>query len=207
MLNVTGVKVCGICRLEDALRAAALGASHIGFIFWPNSPRWIDPVRARDIAAALPAHVTTVGVFVDQPVEYVVEISRLVPLGAVQLHGGESLDAFAAVSQPLIKAVAVSDRFDVSEIEGLPPDVTVLLDAHDPARRGGTGRTIDWDIAAAVAAKRRTILSGGLSAANVATAIARVHPYMIDVSSGVESAPGRKDADKLAAFFAAVGAA
>lgn len=207
MLNVTGVKVCGICRLEDALRAAALGASHIGFIFWPNSPRWIDPVRARDIAAALPAHVTTVGVFVDQPVEYVVEISSLVPLGAVQLHGGESLDAFAAVSQPLIKAVAVSDRFDVSEIEGLPPDVTVLLDAHDPARRGGTGRTIDWDIAAAVAAKRRTILSGGLSAANVATAIARVHPYMIDVSSGVESAPGRKDADKLAAFFAAVGAA
>ncbi len=207
MLNVTGVKVCGICRLEDALRAAALGASHIGFIFWPNSPRWIDPVRARDIAAALPAHVTTVGVFVDQPVEYVVEISSLVPLGAVQLHGGESLDAFAAVSQPLIKAVAVSDRFDASEIEGLPPDVTVLLDAHDPARRGGTGRTIDWDIAAAVAAKRRTILSGGLSAANVATAIARVHPYMIDVSSGVESAPGRKDADKLAAFFAAVGAA
>jgi phosphoribosylanthranilate isomerase len=111
------------------------------------------------------------------------------------------------VKQPLIKAVPVSDVFDPSTIEQLPPSVTVLLDAHDPVRRGGTGRTIDWTIAAAVANRRTTILSGGLTAANVAEAIARVKPHMIDVSSGVESAPGYKDPGKLKAFFAAVAAA
>lgn len=198
------VKVCGICRVEDAEYAIGLGASAIGFVFWPGSPRYIEPVRARAIAATLPPHITAVGVFVDQPADHVIEVARLVPLGAVQLHGAESIEDFARVTQPLIKAVPVTDRFDGSAVDGLPSDVTVLLDAHDPIRRGGTGRTIDWTVAAAVAARRRTILSGGLNAANVRDAIARVQPHMIDVSSGVESAPGRKDADKLREFFAAV---
>lgn len=206
-MAATRIKVCGICRAEDAACAIDLGASAIGFIFWPGSPRSIEPARARDIAAHLPAHVTAVGVFVDQPVEYVEELAAYVPLGAVQLHGTESFEAFARVKQPLIKAVPVSDVFDPSTIEQLPPSVTVLLDAHDPIRRGGTGRTIDWTIAAAVANRRTTILSGGLTAANVAEAIARVRPHMIDVSSGVESAPGYKDPGKLKAFFAAVAAA
>lgn len=206
-MAATRIKVCGICRAEDAACAIDLGASAIGFIFWPGSPRSIEPARARDIAAHLPPHVTAVGVFVDQPVEYVEELAAYVPLGAVQLHGGESFEAFARVTQPLIKAIPVSEVFDPSTIEQLPPSVTVLLDAHDPIRRGGTGRTIDWTIAAAVANRRTTILSGGLTAANVAEAIARVRPHMIDVSSGVESAPGYKDPGKLKAFFAAVAAA
>ena len=201
------VKVCGIRRAEDAARAIDLGASAIGFVFWPDSPRYIEPARARDIAASLPEHITAVGVFVDQPAQHVIDVAALVPIGAVQLHGTELIDDFARVNQPLIKAVPVTDPFDASTVDGLPPFVTVLLDAHDPVRHGGTGRTIDWAAAAAVASRRKTILSGGLNAANVGEAIARVQPHMIDVSSGVESSPGRKDPDKLRRFFAAIGAA
>lgn len=198
------VKVCGICRPEDAQLAVALGASAIGFVFWPTSPRYCDPERAQSIAANLPAHVTAVGVFVDQPVDEVVRIAERVPLGAVQLHGDENVDDFARVRQPLIKAMPVTNEFEPGLVDTLPDGVTVLLDAHDPVRRGGTGRTIDWTMAAAVAARRRTILSGGLNAGNVRQAIAQVHPDMVDVSSGVESAPGQKDPGKLKAFFAAV---
>ena len=201
------VKVCGICRAEDATRAIDLGASAIGFVFWPDSPRFIEPARARNIATSLPTHITAVGVFVNQPAAYVIDVAKLVPLAAVQLHGAESIDDFAGVNEPLIKAVPVTDPFDPSTIDGLPSFVTVLLDAHDPVRRGGTGRTIDWTVAAAVAARRKTILSGGLNAANVGEAISRVRPYMVDVSSGVESVPGRKDPEKLRRFFAVINAA
>jgi phosphoribosylanthranilate isomerase len=201
------VKVCGICRLEDAELAIALGASAIGFIFWPESPRYCEPERAQAIATRLPPHITVVGVFVDQPVQHVIQIATQVPLGAVQLHGNESIEDFDRVRQPLIKAIPVTTGLDLVTIDRLPDGVTVLLDAHDPIRRGGTGQTIDWTIAASIAARRRTILSGGLNAANVREAITEVQPHMIDVSSGVESAPGRKDAGKLEAFFAAVGAA
>jgi len=201
------VKVCGICRVEDAELAIALGAAAIGFVFWPASPRYCEPDLARAIAAQVPAHITVVGVFVDQPVEQVIQIAQHVPLGAVQLHGSESVAEYDRVRQPLIKAVPVREELDPSAIDFLPEGVTVLLDAHDPIRRGGTGRTINWTIAASIAARRRIILSGGLNASNVRDAIAEVRPHMIDVSSGVESAPGRKDAGKLEAFFAAVGAA
>ena len=203
----TPVKVCGICRFDDAARAVECGASAIGFIFWPGSQRCIEPEQAREIAARLPPHVTAIGVFVDQPIEFVEAVAAAVPLGAIQLHGGESVQAFARVSQPLIKAIAVTEGFDTSSVDAVPAAVTVLLDAHDPIRRGGTGRTIDWAVAATVSRQRPIILSGGLTAANVGDAIARVRPHMLDVSSGVESAPGRKDAGKLREFFAAVAAA
>lgn len=201
------VKICGICRIDDAARAVDLGASAIGFIFWPGSPRCVEANLAREIADTLPPHVTSIGVFVDEAIDRVEELAATVPLGAVQLHGSESIGAFAHLRQPLIKAVAVTAGFQATDVDSLPSSVTVLLDAHDPIRRGGTGRTIDWTIAAAVARRRPTILSGGLTAANVAEAIARVQPQMIDVSSGVESAPGRKDPNKLKEFFAAVAAA
>ena len=145
-----------------------------------------------------------VGVFVDQPVDQVVEVADTVGLHAIQLHGAESVSDFGGVRQRVIKAVAVGTSFDPASVDAFPANVTLLLDAHDPIRRGGTGRTIDWTIAAAVAARRDTILSGGLNAANVVDAIARVRPRMIDVSSGVEAAPGRKDHAKLREFFAAI---
>jgi phosphoribosylanthranilate isomerase len=200
----TRVKICGVRRMEDAMLAAELGAAAIGFIFWPESRRFIDPYRARTIAAALPPWLAPIGVFVDQPPEYVSGVAALLNLSAVQLHGQERVRDYAQGSRRLIKSVPVSSSFDRRALDALPPDVTVLLDAHDPVRRGGTGRAIDWDVAADVARSRRTILSGGLTADNVKRAVNQVRPYGVDVSSGVETSPGVKDAAKLRDFFAAI---
>jgi phosphoribosylanthranilate isomerase len=198
------VKICGIRRMTDALLAAELGAAAVGFIFWPRSPRFVDPYRARTIAAALPPWVTPIGVFVDQPADYVRGVAGLVKLGAVQLHGSEAIADYTNVHHRLIKAVPVSKGFSLAALTGIPDRVTVLLDAHDPVRRGGTGRTIEWTVAATVARLRPTILSGGLNADNVVAAIEQVHPSAIDVSSGVESSPGVKDHGAMRALFAAL---
>jgi phosphoribosylanthranilate isomerase len=199
------IKICGLRRLEDALLATELGASALGFVFWPSSPRFIDPYRARPIVAALPPFVTTVGVFVNQPWEFVTEVSRLLGLGAVQLHGDEPAAMYARSAWRVIKAVPVAngDRTLASRVAAVPSHATVLLDSHDPIKRGGTGRPIDWTQAADVSDRRPIILSGGLNAENVGAAIEAVEPYAIDVSSGVESSPGVKDAAKLGALFEA----
>jgi len=204
---MTRVKVCGIRRLDDARLAAELGAHALGFVFWPESPRFIDPYRAMPIVSALPPFVATVGVFVDQPVDYVKGVAQLLNLSAVQLHGHETPAAYPR-HRRVIKAVPVTESFDPTiAFEPLPAAATVLLDAHDPIRRGGTGRVIDWSRAAAAARLRPIILSGGLTADNIAAAIAAVDPYAVDVSSGVEATPGVKDPAKLRAFFAAFEAA
>jgi phosphoribosylanthranilate isomerase len=204
---VTRVKVCGIRRREDARLAVALGAGAVGFIFWPDSPRFVDPAEAEPIVAEVPAFVATVGVFVDQPADFVADVARRLKLSIVQLHGHERIEDYAHLPQRLVKAVAVGGEADAPRsIAGLAPEVTVLLDAHDPIRRGGTGRTIDWAVAARIAAARPVILSGGLTADNVGDAVEAVRPYAVDVSSGVESRPGVKDAQKMRAFFAALAA-
>jgi phosphoribosylanthranilate isomerase len=194
------VKICGITRLEDAEAAVAAGAGAIGFIFWPDSPRFIDPYRARTIAAALPPFVTPVGVFVNQLLDHVNSVANLVRLGAVQLHGDETPGFAAAVCVPVMKAVWSGHE----EVASWPARVRLLLDVHDPVARGGTGRTIDWTAAAGIAAQREIMLAGGLTPDNVAEAIARVRPFGIDVSSGVERAPGIKDLRRLRALFEAV---
>lgn len=199
------VKICGIRRAQDARLAVSLGASAVGFIFWPGSPRYVEPGAAGRIAADLPPSVMRVGVFVDAPPAHVAASAAEAGLDAVQLHGRERSGDYAGMGLTVIKAVAVPAGFDPAAVDVEPPDVLVLLDAHDPIRRGGTGQTIDWTTAAAVAARRPTILSGGLTASNVEDAVRTVRPYMIDVSSGVESAPGVKDAARLRAFFAALG--
>ena len=204
---MTRVKVCGVTRTEDAVLAAELGAAAIGFVFWPGSPRCIDPDRAASIARALPALITTVGVFVDQPIEEVQRVAQGVGLTAIQLHGGETLAYAQRLLHPVIKAVAVHDRFAAASLDAIPPEITVLLDAHDPVRRGGTGRTIDGSAASEAAARRPLFLSGGLNPTNVAEAIARVRPYGVDLSSGVESSPGVKDPARMRALFEAIGAA
>jgi phosphoribosylanthranilate isomerase len=201
---MTRVKVCGVTRSDDAALAADLGASAIGMIFWPDSPRCLDVSRAREIVAAVPPFVSAVGVFVDQPIDEVTAIADAVGLSAIQLHGREDADRYAVVGRRLIKAVGVRDGTAEAEAMAVPARATVLLDALDPVRRGGTGRAIDWTVAATIARRRPVILSGGLNPENVQTALRAVAPYAVDVSSGVESAPGRKDATKLRAFFAAV---
>jgi phosphoribosylanthranilate isomerase len=199
------VKICGITRPEDAALAAALGAHAIGMVFWPSSPRCVDRAQAREIVAALPDHVDAIGVFVNQVGE-AAEIANELGLSAVQLHGDEAVDEYADLATPVIRAVAVRGAETRERIAAIPDHVTVLLDAHDPIRRGGTGTVIDWSTAAAIARTRPVYLSGGITAANVAAAVAAVDPFAIDVSSGVESAPGTKDPARLRALFAAIAA-
>ena len=201
---MTRVKVCGVTKPEDAELAVSLGATAVGMIFWAGSPRCVDVERARQIVSVLPAFVTAVGVFVDQPVESVAAVADAVGLGTIQLHGHEDANAYAPLNRRLIKSVAVRDDSAEREAAAVAPRATVLLDAHDPVRRGGTGRRIDWTFAASIARVRPIILSGGLTPETVDAAVRAVGPYAVDVSSGVESAPGRKDPTKLRAFFAAL---
>jgi len=194
------VKICGITRVEDAAAAVDCGAGALGFVFWPGSPRCIDPHRARAIVATLPPFVTPVGVFVNQPVEYVRGVASLVRLGAVQLHGDETVGYAAGIATPAIKAVTVADL----QLSVWPVRTTLLLDVGDTEKRGGTGRTIDWTAAASLAAERKILLAGGLTPENVAEAVAQVRPFGIDVSSGVERSPGIKDHRRLLALFEAL---
>ena len=204
---ITPVKICGITRFEDAALAARLGAVCVGFVFWPESPRFVEPAAAADILAELPPHVTGIGVFVNQPVEQVNAVAHQVGLGAVQLHGDESMAACARCTRRVIKAVRLSADSTPDAVDDVWSEATVLLDAFDPQRQGGTGRQVDWTLASRIARRRRTILSGGLRADNVTDAIRQVAPYGLDVSSGVESRPGIKAPDRMRAFFEAVTAA
>ena len=196
------VKICGITNVEDAQAAVRSGANGLGFVFWPDSPRCLDPERAREIVAAVPHTVMIVGVFVNQAADYINTVADRVGLDAVQLHGDEKPMFAAAIGRPLIKSVHVGSA--ASSIDDWPIEVTLLADANDPVKRGGTGTTTDWQAAATLAKARRLLLAGGLRPDNVAEAIHRVRPYGIDVSSGVERAPGLKDHGKLAALFDAV---
>ena len=200
---MTRVKICGVTNIEDALLAAELGATAIGMVFWAGSPRFVEVRQAKAIVAALPPLVSAVGVFVDQP-EHAAHVAHEIGLGAVQFHGDEFPGTYRDFPFRVIKAVTVRDASAREEAAAVPAGATVLLDAHDRVKRGGTGRVIDWSIAAMIARERQVILSGGLNADNVADAIAIVAPYAIDVSSGVELVFGRKDPAKLRALFAAV---
>ena len=197
------VKVCGITTAEDALHAVAEGASAVGFIFSRQSPRWVSPEIAAGIIARLPRTITTVGVFVDEPIESLRATAAATRIQMAQLHGDETVEYADAVGLPILRALRVGDV----EASGWPTASPILLDAIGPAARGGTGRTVDWGEAAVVAARRQVILAGGLTPDNVAEAIAVVRPAGVDVSSGVERTPGVKDADKVTRFLARAKAA
>ena len=197
------VKICGITRPQDAALAAGLGASALGMVFWPSSPRKVSVETAKAIAADIPPDVLKVGVFVNQPVEDVARIMDDVGLDVAQLHGHESPEYCQSLGRHIFKAVGMADNGSVS-IEDFGPDIVLLVDAYDAARFGGTGKTVNWDAAREIAATRRTILAGGLNAANIKLAIRSVRPYGVDVSSGVESAPGVKDPNRLRTFFEAL---
>ena len=197
---MANVKVCGITREADAQVAVALGATAVGFIFWPESPRYVTPDVAVEISKRLPS-VQTVGVFVNSSVDEMSEVADQVGLSSVQLHGDEPDDIYSELSYPVIRAIGVTGEQTITRVDRVPDDVMVLLDVHDHVQRGGTGRTVDWDVAATIAAKRRIFLAGGLRPDNIAAAIRRVRPYGIDVSSGVETSPGVKEAGKLEELF------
>jgi phosphoribosylanthranilate isomerase len=200
------VKICGITRLEDANDAVAAGATALGFVFWPGSPRYVAVDVAAAIRDALPADVLTVGVFVDAPGAEIAAVVERARLSVVQLHGSEAVAAAAGLRLPVIRS-ATLENFAARDA-AWPPETIFLLDAADPVRHGGTGTAVDWPRAAALAhGARRVVLAGGLTPQNVADAVAQVRPYGVDVSSGVEAAPGVKDPRKVAAFVASARAA
>jgi len=208
----TRVKICGITRAEDAHAAAAAGADAIGFVFWPGTPRVVEVERARAIAAALPPFVTVVGLFVDPDAARVREVLQRVPLDLLQFHGHEPADLCRSFGRPYLKAVAVGDGEGLLESLSSYGDAAgLLLDAPPSGGLpGGTGRRFDWERVPATL-PRPLVLSGGLDAGNVGEAVARLRPWAVDVSSGVErrrtdGTPERgiKDAARIAAFIAEV---
>jgi phosphoribosylanthranilate isomerase len=204
---VTKIKFCGITRLEDAELAVGAGAWAIGLIFWPGSPRRCELDAAAQIAAAVKRRAEVAGVFVNATLDHVAQTADAVGLTMLQFHGDEGpvycSEAARRTGCKIIKAARVRSGADVRALAAFHTDYH-LLDSYTAGVPGGTGETFSWEIARAHRGRIPVILSGGLTPDNVADAIAAVHPYAVDVASGVERQPGRKDPAKLAAFAAAV---
>jgi phosphoribosylanthranilate isomerase len=212
----TRVKICGITRVDDGVAASEAGADAIGLVFWSGTPRFVEIGRAREIADAVPPFVTKVGLFVDPPADAVRAVLDALPLDVLQFHGTETPDLCRSFARPYLKAIHMKDGVDLLEYASLYEDAAgFVFDSYWPADLpGGTGRAFDWSrLTPAVVAKlpAAAILSGGLDASNVGAAIRAVHPWAVDVSSGVEELGpdgkprrGLKDAARIAAFIAGV---
>lgn len=199
------VKICGLTNLADARLAGELGAHALGFIFYPKSPRNIAPETAREIIAQLPPLVLSVGVFVNEELATVRELANQVGLDWVQLHGEEPPDYCQAVGRQVIKVISVKDETSLGQMATYQGRVRAfLLDTYKAGQRGGTGQVFDWTLARQAKAWGPVILAGGLHPGNVAAAVQAADPDAVDVSSGVEAMPGRKDPEKLRDFFMAL---
>jgi phosphoribosylanthranilate isomerase len=194
------LKICGVTRVDDAIHAVRLGATAIGFVFWKDSPRYIEPARAGEIAAVLPPSVKGVGVFVNEAVDRIRETVKIARVRMVQLHGDEPPAYVDRIGQPVIRAVSLDTVEETAWI--WPAETMLLLDSTDPLRSGGGRAAVDWPRAALVTRGRRVVLAGGLTPDNIEEAIETVRPIGVDVASGVESAPGVKDPKKVARFLA-----
>ena len=197
------VKICGITNLADGMIAAEAGADALGFVFHDQSPRRISVEAAAVLTDQLPPFVLKVGVFVNAPQGLVLLASRKCALNMLQFHGAEPPEYCLQFGLTSMKAFRVRDSASLRTLQDYPTDAW-LLDAYSPGKLGGTGETFNWDLALEARSLGRPIfLAGGLTPDNVATAIHRARPYGVDVSSGVESAPGKKDPDKVRAFIRA----
>lgn len=195
------VKICGITSLDDALKAVDAGADALGFNFYPKSPRSITLAKAAKIIAKLPPLVSTVSVWVDPTEAQLRESLGACRWSAVQLSGDEPDELALSFPRDLvIRAARLKDKRDLKTVELRPACAAWLVDAAVAGQFGGTGKAARWDLAAALAKKRTVILAGGLKPQNVAEAVMKVRPYGVDTASGVERAPGRKDAAKMKAF-------
>ncbi|MGE3977107.1 MAG: phosphoribosylanthranilate isomerase [Nitrospira sp.] len=200
------IKICGITNVEDADVAVKAGADALGFVMYRKSPRCVEPAVARSIIAGLPPFVLPVGVFVNEEVERVRALMDECGFALAQLHGDESALYCQNLGRPALKALRLKDRgtfLALAEFQGRANVRGVLIDAFSDQAYGGTGRTVDWTLAQEAARSAPVILAGGLNPANVAEAIQMVRPYGVDVSSGVELSPGKKDHHKLKAFIEA----
>ena len=200
------IKICGVTNPKDARASVEFGAQMIGLNFYPQSPRYIEANAARQIAETLPANIRAVGIFVDGNAEQIRRTANTAGVRCIQLHGNFSPETARELASEfrVIRVFSTHSRFRPEDVS-LFPDCDVLIDAHHPALRGGTGQTCDWSAArATLAFTRFLILSGGLNAQNVGRAIQAVMPHAVDVCSGVESAPGVKNHRAIRNFVAAV---
>jgi phosphoribosylanthranilate isomerase len=198
------IKICGITNIDDALAAAEAGADALGFVFHPASPRCVTPAQAQAIIGSLPPVLCTAGVFVNLPAAEVLQITEMCGVDFIQLHGSESREYCRALPcERLIKALSFRSEEEFAAAADYPVRA-FLFDAHDPVRFGGTGKTCDWNLARKAADRYPLILAGGLRARNIAAALDTVRPLAVDVSSGVESSPGKKDHEELRSLIAAV---
>ena len=207
MSERTKVKICGITNGEDAAVAVAAGADALGFNFYRQSPRFVEPSVAKQIVASLPPLILPVGVFVNEDLRAVRAIMDTCGLAMAQLHGDESAAYCQELSRPVIKAIRLKDRgsfLALAEYQGRAGVRGFIIDTFSESSYGGTGGVTDWGLASEVAKTATILLAGGLTPANVGEAIRAVRPYGVDVSSGVESAPGKKDHGKIRAFLDAV---
>jgi len=197
----TRVKICGFTRIDDAVSAAGMGVDAIGLVFYPASPRHVDLERAAAISRSLPAFVSVVALFVDAEASLIQQVLNSVRVDCLQFHGNEPADVCRAYNKPYIKAIQMQPHTKVAELEKQYHDACgLLLDAYHPGLQGGTGNGFDWDLIPGNC-RLPIILAGGLTADNAGQAIRTVKPYALDVSSGVETAKGIKDAEKMAAFI------
>ncbi|MGA7124032.1 MAG: phosphoribosylanthranilate isomerase [Polyangiaceae bacterium] len=197
------VKICGVTTEDQACACAEAGADAIGVNFVASSPRRVDEATARAIVRAVPTRTLVVGVVADRTIEAMRGLREATGLDCLQLHGAESDEDVAALLPHAYKAVRIAGATDVARADAAPGEY-VLVDAKVDGALGGTGHVLDWGLVVALARRRKLVLAGGLTAANVASAIRHVRPWCVDVSSGVESAPGVKDLNKVRAFVAAV---
>jgi phosphoribosylanthranilate isomerase len=197
------VKICGITNPADALAAVDAGADILGFNFYEKSPRFVTEAEAAKTRSQLPKKVEAVGIFVNSPSAEVAAVCKSLKLDAAQLHGDESPEAVSelAIRIPVIKAFRVEPDFPLKTLDEYSAAFAFLFDAAHTGQYGGTGRTSDWDAARRAAKDHRIILAGGLKVENVAAAVRIVRPYGIDVASGVESKPGKKDHGRLSEFI------
>ncbi|PKN16181.1 MAG: phosphoribosylanthranilate isomerase [Deltaproteobacteria bacterium HGW-Deltaproteobacteria-23] len=194
------VKICGITNLADALVAVDAGADALGFVFYEKSTRCVNPLEAANIIAKLPPFIQTVGLFVNEDIEKLNWTTNYCGLDVVQLHGDETPEDCHEVNRRVIKAFRMQNNISIDPL-GRYQVSGFLLDAWSPDAYGGTGRTFNWELAGAARQYGPVILAGGLSLDNVAEAIKAVQPYAVDVSSGVETAPGKKDAELVKEFI------
>ncbi len=201
---MTKVKICGITSAADALAAAAYGASALGFIFYKQSPRHVTVEDARGILTDMPPFIKKVGVFVNEDSKVVNEIADRTSLDLIQLSGDETPGYCKGLNRPYIKTIRVSNRESLNGINEYDTRYT-LFDTHSKSNYGGTGKVFDWDLIRDLPLEKRyIILSGGLNPENVKSAVKRIKPYAVDVASGVERLPGKKDHEKMKDFIEAV---
>lgn len=202
-ISDTKIKICGITNLEDARAAVDSGADALGFIFYKDSKRYVEPEVVKNIISELPPFITTVGVFVNHSLSEILSIKELTGINVAQLHGDETPEFCNSIPFGSIKVIRVKNKSDFIQVAHYP-DQAILFDTYSDEEYGGTGRSFDWAVLKDLPINTNIILSGGLNSENVVEAVKIVGPYAVDTSSGVEAEPGKKDHKKIQEFIEAI---